>query len=495
MDELDDPLPRGGVLRTIQPGAPRRDARLSRHIGHLGHHEPGAAHRAASQMHQMPISDRSIVRDVLTHRRNDDAVRQHEIAQPERCEHRRRQPPASSPHASSDLPLRITSHRFVDAREECRVADAQILVRDPERSRQQREGELHRVQRHVPLGVFEPLQRRLCGALQAFDLRPAPRLVRTQGRTHIRVVHEAIAQGDGIFHRHPRSGPDGEVRRVRRVAEQDDPVAPPRFDAHRRELPPDAAVRHQLMAVELLGEQSFEKVGRLLLRRAVHARGLPRRLAALDDERRVFRTVLVRVHAPEAMTVVLEVKREGGERLRRSEPDEPVRPHIDRRPDPIAEQAARGAVEAVRRDGEIGVANLGEARDLAFEQQVDARRARLFLQHAQQRVAAHAAEAVAGRRDALAAIVHLDVVPVHEVPRDAAVGLRVGVGDGRHRRIREHDAESERIVGAIAFDDADLVSGIRFLHQHGEVQTAGAAADADDPHHTNFGGRFATKAA
>jgi hypothetical protein len=39
------------------------------------------------------------------------------------------------------------------------------------------------------------------------------------------------------------------------------------------------------------------------------------------------------------------------------------------------------------------------------------------------------------------------------------------------------------------------VARIRLLHQHREIQTAGPAADAGDPHYRNFGGRFAAKAA
>jgi hypothetical protein len=160
----------------------------------------------------------------------------------------------------------------------------------------------------------------------------------------------------------------------------------------------------------------------------------------------------------------------------------------------VVPSQTNGAVAAVGRDDEIGVAPVVEAGHVALEQQFDPSRACLLLQDAQQRMTAHAAETVTGRRDPLTAIVHLDVVPVHEVARDGLVRLRVGIGDAGHRRVREHDSESERVVGPIAFDDADLMTGIGFLHQHREIQTAGAAADADDSHQRNFTGRFATNA-
>jgi hypothetical protein len=384
---------------------------------------------------------------------------------------------------------------IVDAREELRIACAQILVRDPERSRQQREGELNRLERHVSLGVLEPLQRRLCGALKALHLRAPSRLVRPQrGRDVVRVFMKRIAQRDRVFHGHPRPGADGEMRGVRRVADEHDVATEPRIAPDGRELPPDAAVRDERVAVELLGEKAFEKCGGLLLVRAIHSRGLPRVLTTLDDERRAIRAVLIGMHAPETVIVVLEIKRERRKRFARAKPHEPIRPLIDRRVDAILKQPAHRTVGPVGGDDEIGITEIVERRDFTFEAQIDAGCTRLLLQYAQQRVPAHAAEAVTGRRDALAAIVHVDVVPMHEVARDAAVRLRVRIGDARHRRVGEHDTESERIVRAIAFDDANLMAWIRFLHQHGEVQSAGAAADADDAHHRNFGGRFATNA-
>ena len=63
---------------------------------------------------------------------------------------------------------------------------------------------------------------------------------------------------------------------------------------------------------------------------------------------------------------------------------------------------------------------------------------------------------------------HLDVVPVHQLPRDVFVGVRIGLGDADHRRVREHDAESERVAGAIALDDPNAMARVGLLHQQSE---------------------------
>ena len=50
------------------------------------------------------------------------------------------------------------------------------------------------------------------------------------------------------------------------------------------------------------------------------------------------------------------------------------------------------------------------------------------------------------------------------------------------RLVGEHDAPAEGVVGAVALDDDDLVARVLLLHEQGEVQARGAAADADDLH-------------
>ena len=68
-----------------------------------------------------------------------------------------------------------------------------------------------------------------------------------------------------------------------------------------------------------------------------------------------------------------------------------------------------------------------------------------------------------------------------------AVGGGIGIGNAGHRGVGEHDAEPERVVGAVALDDPDLVPRVGLLHQQREIERTGTAADADDvqrPGHT-----------
>ena len=64
------------------------------------------------------------------------------------------------------LACRPVRHHLVDAREEVRVADAEILVRDAKAAREERERELQRIEMPVPLRRLEPLEARLRGPLQ-----------------------------------------------------------------------------------------------------------------------------------------------------------------------------------------------------------------------------------------------------------------------------------------------------------------------------------------
>ena len=156
------------------------------------------------------------------------------------------------------------------------------------------------------------------------------------------------------------------------------------------------------------------------LGRAIEAGGPPRLVAAFDDEGRESRFVLIRVHAPQPVLVALEVEREGGKRLRRAEPDEAIRPGVGDRLDAVLRQPPHGAVDAVAADHEVGLGKRRQRRDLRFELQLDAGGRRLLLQHAEQRVPAHPAEAMPRGAQDLPAVMHVDVVPVHEMFRDAA---------------------------------------------------------------------------
>ena len=171
-----------------------------------------------------------------------------------------------------------------------------------------------------------------------------------------------------------------------------------------RKLPPDAPVRDQPMPVELLGEQRLEKRGRFCLVGLVQAGGAPRLVAAFDDERRAIGLVLVGVDAPQAVLVRAKVERELGKRLAscRARRSDSAGRRCSSRIRASSEPPHR-AVDAVGADDQIGAGEIVERSHLALELESHARGLRLLLQRRQQRVTAHAAEAVAGRDDGLAA--------------------------------------------------------------------------------------------
>ena len=88
--EIDDALPRRLVRVGVEAGAAVGDARERRHAHHLGEDQPGAADRAAAEMHEMPVGRRAVDRRVLVHRRDHHPVGELHAAQAERLEHRHR---------------------------------------------------------------------------------------------------------------------------------------------------------------------------------------------------------------------------------------------------------------------------------------------------------------------------------------------------------------------------------------------------------------------
>ena len=66
---------------------------------------------------------------------------------------------------------------------------------------------------------------------------------------------------------------------------------------------------------------------------------------------------------------------------------------------------------------------------------------------------------------------------------DRVGGVAVPFAHVVHRRVGEHHAPAEGVVGPVALDDGDVVRcAPQLLHQQREVQAGGAAADADDLH-------------
>ena len=87
-------------------------------------------------------------------------------------------------------------------------------------------------------------------------------------------------------------------------------------------------------------------------------------------------------------------------------------------------------------------------------------RARVLQQH-QQGAAGAAAEAVAADAVGGALVADLDVLPVGELAGDRLEARAVVALEGFQGLVAEHDAEAERIVGAVALVDGDVVRRVR----------------------------------
>ena len=175
------------------------------------------------------------------------------------------------------------------------------------------------------------------------------------------------------------------------------------------------------------------------------------------------------------------MERESGEGLRRTEPHEPVRTEIDAGAEGGGVSVPHAAVHPIGGEHEIGAGVRLLRLDFHAAPKIDAECARPRLQNLEEGGAGEAAEPVSGRREPVAPVVDVDVVPVVEGPHDRLVAVAVRGGEFLQRGVGEHDAEAVGVAGAVAFEDDDIVRRIRALHQDPEVQAGRPASDADDP--------------
>ena len=143
---------------------------------------------------------------------------------------------------------------------------------------------------------------------------------------------------------------------------------------------------------------------------------------------------------------------------------------------------AEAAVDAVGQHHEVGIGKARLVVDLGLEVQPDAEFTRAFLQDQQQLAARAAAKAVAADAVYGAAEVHGDIVPIGEFLGDPAIARRIVFLEIIERCIREHHAETERIVGAVALIDRDLGLWPLLLEQDRRIETGRSAADDRDLH-------------
>jgi hypothetical protein len=178
----------------------------------------------------------------------------------------------------------------------------------------------------------------------------------------------------------------------------------------------------------------------------------------------------------DALGAFLEEKGEGVEGTRGAHPGEAVRPQVHLRREVVAEALTDRRVDAIRCDDQVGIREVLRLR-LPPELDLNAERPRTLVQQHQQGAAGAAAEAVAADAVRAALEVDLDVVPVGEGARDGAVGGLVRRLERVERGVGEDDAEAEGVVRLVALHHRDAGGREVPLHQDGEVEAGGAAAD------------------
>ena len=270
---------------------------------HLGEHEPGAAVRAAAEMHEVEVVGRAVGARVLRHRRHDDAVRQRDAAQRERREHRRHRLRRASrpprPREPGLDPLDEARGRAAAgsrarcagcASAGCRRTARPRMPCSGRRSRTTRSSCARRSGSSAPRRCARPRtpaarrRGRRCVAQRAARARsrpPArawcpsrPRSARcARRRRSARPARAAVDRSQCTHVRHTTRGKRIQIAEPRRC------VA---FDI-------------SAVAVEIAREQPLAERDALLLRHRVEAGALPHLLGRLDDERRGVAVELVGV--------------------------------------------------------------------------------------------------------------------------------------------------------------------------------------------------------
>ena len=89
---------------------------------------------------------------------------------------------------------------------------------------------------------------------------------------------------------------------------------------------------------------------------------------------------------------------------------------------------------------------------------------------------------MAARRQLAPPVADGDAIPAREGVRDLEVRLGVGISQRAERLLAEDDAEAERRVRRVAFEDADVDAPVELAQQDREVQARRPAADDRDVH-------------
>ena len=427
--KIDDPAPRRDMIVRPHAGAAGADPTLGRDAGHFSEHQSGAAHRACAIMHQVKVARRSVDRRIGRHRRDDDAVFEAQVAHRKRGEHWWRGLRFSG---------RALPEAALDLAKPFGVAEAQILVADALAAGHQRISELPRLEVEIAVQCLEPFGRIARAVLKLQDFQAALGLIFLErlGQRQTRAI-EHLGELDRIFERQFCARTDREMRGMRGVADQDDIAIAPSLASDAAEIEPRRRalqmrdIAEQWLAIEKARKDRLApRDDRGLVHRVEPEPG-PRRGRAFDDEGRAIGREAIGVGPDPPRIGLLEGESEGVELPGGAEPDEFVGALVDFDPERRRVEIADATVDAVGGDDQI-VIGPGGGIGIAF-MIIGDHHAKLFRarrQQVEQMLAADTDETVPRRAVALAADVHLDIVPMRETiadPRcgDGVVGVQI----------------------------------------------------------------------
>ena len=479
--ERTDAPPLFRLFRIPYPGAAGRDAPVRRGAQHFRIHETDAAYGPGAVMNKMPVPGHAVQRAVLAHGGQLYAVLHAQPGYPERLEHRCCRVfrvDIVEPGQGAGMLRKPAVH----GTDKSRIAQPQVVVSHAFGTHQHVERELQRILPGVTVHVLEPAQAGDRGALQAVRLGFAHLLVGVQGRTDpVAALLKYMRQRDRVFHGQLGAGTDGKMRRAARIAQQHDiPVTEPCV-AHHGKLAPERAVGDDGMALQVFPEHLLDIGPGILLRERIHPRIQPGLVAALHDPGGHALFITVPVHPPPAMFVAAERKGEIVQRQGGSQPAEAIGTPVHFGAEFFGIRAAHHGGDAVAGDNQVVAVHvqLRQVGDVGIESQGNAKLLATVMQGIQQLKARQAAEAVAAADDPGPMDARLYPVPVGELLDYAFVAGRIGLHEPAQGIIGKYHPETPGSVARTALDHGNIMTGIRFFHQQGEIERRRPPSETD----------------
>src|SRR5437867_7900320 len=157
------------------------------------------------------------------------------------------------------------------------------------------------------------------------------------------------------------------MRRVRRVAEQDDVPVAPRLVPDGNKVNPSGGVRPQGMTTEIISEELLTVRQALSFISLIEAGPSPGGLVAFDNERAGLTVKGVSMNLEQSVRVLAEDEGEGVEHFICAEPDISRLAHVPARLKDLGIGLADHTVDPIGGDGEVTIRKPRQIRDFGLE--------------------------------------------------------------------------------------------------------------------------------